>query len=95
MGGLSNQGLLDLITHLQSRECSIGKQPKTQPTGTEIFSVLKRKEKKMRELKESELTSVAGGGSFFEAVEAGLNTASRSGSLSAGWAEFKRVLRED
>ena len=46
----------------------------------------------MRELKESELTSVAGGGSFFEAVEAGLNTASRSGSLSAGWAEFKRVL---
>ena len=49
----------------------------------------------MRELKESELTSVAGGGSFFEAVEAGLNTASRSGSLSAGWAEFKRVLRED
>ena len=61
MGGLSNQGLLDLITHLQSRECSIGKQPKTQPTGTEIFSVPKRKEKKMRELKNTELEDVAGG----------------------------------
>lgn len=52
----------------------------------------------MRDLKKSEMTTVNGGQGLLEnisdAVSGGIETAGETGSVMAGWAEFKRRLND-